>query len=78
MAKIKTVDEAIRNYVYKSLKAFLEGRMHLNWIREVIRNSGIEETGTTLVSIFESLRGCGDNRLYDEVRLACRQEGLLR
>lgn len=77
MAKIKTADEATCSYVYKSLKAFLEGGMHLNWILGVIRNSGIEDTGTTLTSIFESLRGYGNNRLYDEVRLACHQEGLL-
>ena len=77
MAKIKTLDEATRNYVYKSLRAFLEGRTNLKWLLGVIRKSGIEDTGTTLVEIFESLRDYGELQYYEEAMTACRQEGLL-
>lgn len=75
MAKIKTVEEASRNYVYESLRNFLEGRQSLKWLLGVIRGSGVERT--TLVEIFGNLRDYGSHERYEEVVCACRQEGLL-
>lgn len=72
---IKTVEEAARNYAYKSLRAFLEERQDLKWLLGVIRSSGIERT--TLVEIFGNLRGHGNRQCYEKAAHACRQEGLL-
>lgn len=72
---IKTVEQAARNYVSKSLRTFLEGRQNLKWLLGVIRGSGVEHT--TLVEIFGNLRDHGNTRRYDEAEQACRQESLL-
>lgn len=57
---IKTVEEATRNYAYKSLRSFLEDEQNLKWLREVIESSGAR--GAALAEVFESLRGHGNHQ----------------
>lgn len=67
MIKVKDLEIWIRNYVKKSLRAFVEGGKYskdgkaktLNWITGIIRGSGISKEA--LAEIFERLRGYPQN-----------------
>jgi hypothetical protein len=71
----KSPEIAVRNYVRKSLMAFLEGEQSLNWIVGVIRSSGMR--GFPLQQILNRYEQYGDpERFYLTVE-TCRENGWL-
>ncbi len=68
-----TVQEAAENYARKCLIAFVEGKQTLNWIRGVIRRSGLR--GRALEEVFQRLQGFGDQDRLQQVRERCQREG---
>ena len=71
----KSPEIAVRNYVRKSLMAFLEGEQSLNWIVGVIRSSGMR--GFPLQQILNRYKQYGDpERFYFTVE-TCRENGWL-
>jgi len=87
MAKIKSIDDTVRNYVKKSLMTFVEGGKYtkdkkpqsLNWIIGVIEKSGVKRE--VLKKIFGELqnypRDEEEKSRLDLVLRECHKQGLL-
>jgi hypothetical protein len=71
----KSRETAVRNYVRKSLMAFLKGEQSLNWTTGVIRSSGM--IGFPLQQIFERYEQYGNPKRFHLVMEACRENGWL-
>jgi hypothetical protein len=56
--RVKSTQEATRQYVKKSAMAFLEGEKDLKWITGVLRHSGLAKEPTIVILL--PLRDYGD------------------
>jgi len=72
MAKAKSVEESVKRYVRNSLCAYLdrENNCTLNWIKRVIRNSGI--SADNLRGVFERSKDYGDQERYQKIFNRCQ------
>lgn len=61
------MEENVRRYVRGLLEAFLEGKQNLNWIKEVIKKSGVLEHEGMLQKIFSNLQCYENQQTYQEV-----------
>jgi len=75
VSRVKPLEEYVRRYAQKSLMAFLEGKKNLNWIKGVIRVSGILRRKEKLKMIFYQLKGYGDPSRYQAILEECKREG---
>jgi CheY-like chemotaxis protein len=72
MAK-REFEEALHKAVWKSLAAFLEGSVSLNWIVDALDYAGVRDSD--LAKILDDLRGYGNPELHHAVSTVCRQKG---
>ncbi len=75
--KVKPIEEAVRNYVQRSLEAYLCGRKNLNWIKGVIGKSGILSRKGELNQIFTRLEPKKIAFRYGAIFEECKKEGWL-
>ena len=76
----RSPEEAVENYVRKSLLAYIENdHLHLNWITGCIGSAGVQGEG--LENIFEQLknypRNYKEKERLQQVYNRCLQEGWL-
>src|SRR5262245_52099603 len=72
MARARTIEEVVKTYVRNSLEAFCEGKQNLNWIRAVIRKSGVLSHDGVLLEIFCELARYKGNVRYQEIFEECQ------
>ena len=75
--KIKPMEIAVMRYARGCLEAFLRNSKNLNWIKGVIRSSGVLYYGGMLQEIFDGLRRYESLPRYQEILKECRKEGWL-
>ena len=75
MSRIKSAEESTRRWVRNSLRAYLEyeSKCTLNWIKGIIKQSGIERE--ELKEIFDSLKDYGNQQKYKGIYEICESSG---
>ena len=73
MLKIITHEDITKRYVRNSLKAYLEGEDNcsLNWIKGIIKESGIGVV--LLLEVFTEFRNIGDQEKYKIIFEICQE-----
>jgi hypothetical protein len=77
MVKIRPMEQNVRRYVRGSLEVFLRGEKNLNWVKGVIRKSGILQYKGMLQEIFDNLQGYEKLSRYQEILKECQGQNWL-
>ena len=75
MVEIRSMEQINKNWVRNCLRAYLEDKQNLNYIKGVIKSGALQPK--LLQGIFDGLRIYENSPRYQEILIACQKEGWL-
>ena len=76
LAKVQSEQESAKGNVEIAINRVLNGQMHLVWLIEKIRTSGISKED--LLDVLDKFRqNYADNIIFIDVEKACKQNGFI-